>query len=74
MIWSFILEDTKEQNRNVRMKRGLTNKDAILPEAKRKDNRAEPLLQDVPMETTGGCTYMILTTCPVSSAELPCHF
>ena len=56
------------------MKRALTHKDAILPEAKRKDNRAEPLLQDVPMETTGVCTYMILTTCPVSSAELPCHF
>ena len=56
------------------MKRALTNKDAILPEAKRKDNRAEPLLQDVPMETTGVCTYMILTTGPVSNAEQPCHF
>jgi hypothetical protein len=55
------------------MKRALTDKDTILPEAKRRNNRAEPLLQDVPMETTGVCTYMILTTGPVSNAEQPCH-
>jgi len=56
------------------MKRALTDKDTILPEAKRRNKRAELLLQDVPMETTGVCTYMILTKGPVSSAELPCHF
>ena len=56
------------------MKRALTDKDTILPEAKKRNNQAEPLLQDVPMETTGVCTYMILTTGPVSSAELLCHF
>ena len=56
------------------MKKALTDKDTILPEAKKRNDQAEPLLQDVPMETTGVCTYMILTTGPVSNAEQPCHF
>jgi hypothetical protein len=44
------------------MKRALTDKDTILPEAKKRNNQAEPLLQDVPMETTGVCLMVFNTT------------
>jgi hypothetical protein len=39
------------------MKRALTDKDTILPEAKKRNNQAEPLLQDVPRETTDDKLY-----------------
>ena len=57
------------------MKRALTDKDTILQEARRRNIRAEPIpLEFVPIGTKGLYTCMILTTGPVSSTELPCHF
>jgi hypothetical protein len=57
------------------MKKGLTDKDTTLPKAERRHNQVAPSPPKcIPIENKGLYTCMILTTGPVSSTELPCHF
>ena len=58
--------DTVVQNRNV---------DTTLPKAEGRHNQVAPSPPKcIPIENKGLYTCMILTTGPVSSTELPCHF
>jgi hypothetical protein len=57
------------------MKRALTDKDTILPEAKRTHIQVVPIpVEFVPRGAKFFYRCMILTTGPVSSDELPCQF
>ena len=55
------------------MKKAL--KDTTLPKAERRHNQVAPSPPKcIPIANKGLYTCMILTTGPVSSTELPCHF